>query len=127
MVLAFYEELSCAEIAAVVGSPVGTVKTRMFHARRRLQAALEQGQGAASGAATLPAGESRLELSLLRGAGRPGSWRLDFAGARIAGLRLLEGELLSAADRSLVARLRGRPGERVVLAFETRPWPLTPP
>jgi RNA polymerase sigma-70 factor (ECF subfamily) len=34
--LTFYHDLSYAEIAKVVGCPVNTVKTRMFHARRRL-------------------------------------------------------------------------------------------
>ncbi|MCL4836404.1 MAG: sigma-70 family RNA polymerase sigma factor [Thermoanaerobaculia bacterium] len=35
--LAYFRDLSCAEIAAIVGAPVNTVKTRMFHARRRLR------------------------------------------------------------------------------------------
>lgn len=35
--LAYFQDLSCAEIAAIVGAPVNTVKTRMFHARRRLR------------------------------------------------------------------------------------------
>lgn len=35
--LAYFEDLSCAEIAAIVGAPVNTVKTRLFHARRRLR------------------------------------------------------------------------------------------
>lgn len=39
--LAFYEELSCAEIAEVAGIPVGTVKTRLFHARRWLRRCVE--------------------------------------------------------------------------------------
>jgi RNA polymerase sigma-70 factor (ECF subfamily) len=34
--LAFYHERSYREIAEITGSPVNTVKTRMFHARRRL-------------------------------------------------------------------------------------------
>ena len=34
--LTFYHDLSYAEIAKIVGCPVNTVKTRMFHARRRL-------------------------------------------------------------------------------------------
>jgi RNA polymerase sigma-70 factor (ECF subfamily) len=36
--LTFYHDLSYAEIAKIVGCPVNTVKTRMFHARRRLAA-----------------------------------------------------------------------------------------
>jgi RNA polymerase sigma factor (sigma-70 family) len=34
--LAFYHERSYQEIAEITGAPVNTVKTRMFHARRRL-------------------------------------------------------------------------------------------
>lgn len=34
--LAFYEELSYAEIADVEGCPVGTIKTRMMHAKKLL-------------------------------------------------------------------------------------------
>jgi RNA polymerase sigma factor (sigma-70 family) len=35
--LTYYYELSYGEIAEIVGCPVNTVKTRMFHARRRLK------------------------------------------------------------------------------------------
>jgi RNA polymerase sigma factor (sigma-70 family) len=38
--LTFVHGLSYQEIAAIADCPVNTVKTRMFHARRRLQAAL---------------------------------------------------------------------------------------
>jgi len=38
--LTFFQGLSYPEIAAVVDCPVNTVKTRMFHARRKLRAAL---------------------------------------------------------------------------------------
>ncbi len=38
--LAFFEDMSYGEIAAVVGCPEGTVKTRMFHARRALRGCL---------------------------------------------------------------------------------------
>ena len=38
--LAYFKGLSCREIAQVVGCPVDTVKTRMFHARRRLKVLL---------------------------------------------------------------------------------------
>lgn len=40
-VLFFGEGLTLAEIAAVTGVPVGTVKSRLFHARRQMKAALE--------------------------------------------------------------------------------------
>lgn len=42
--LAFCEDYSYQEIAAVMGCPVNTVKTRMFHARKRL-AQLLRGRG----------------------------------------------------------------------------------
>jgi RNA polymerase sigma factor (sigma-70 family) len=35
--LTYYYELSYGEISEIVGCPVNTVKTRMFHARRRLK------------------------------------------------------------------------------------------
>jgi RNA polymerase sigma-70 factor (ECF subfamily) len=34
--LAFYEDLSYGEIAAVTGAPEGTIKTRVFHAKKLL-------------------------------------------------------------------------------------------
>lgn len=41
LVLHFLEDLPLAEIASVVGCPEGTVKSRIHHAKRALQAALE--------------------------------------------------------------------------------------
>ncbi len=43
--LIYYHEKSVQEVAAIVGIPEGTVKTRMFHARKRL-AELLRAQGA---------------------------------------------------------------------------------
>lgn len=40
VVLTYFEGYSCREIAGIVGCPVDTVKTRMFHARRRLRVLL---------------------------------------------------------------------------------------
>lgn len=40
--LAYFFGHTCEEIALVVGCPVNTVKTRLFHARRRLRARLPQ-------------------------------------------------------------------------------------
>jgi RNA polymerase sigma factor (sigma-70 family) len=37
MVLTYYHEMAYGDIAEVVGCPVNTVKTRMFHARHRLK------------------------------------------------------------------------------------------
>jgi len=38
--LTFYEQLSYAEISGLLGVPEGTVKSRMFHAKRKLAEAL---------------------------------------------------------------------------------------
>lgn len=40
--LAFFEDFACKEIAAIVGIPLGTVKSRLSYARRALKAALFQ-------------------------------------------------------------------------------------
>jgi len=36
-----FDQLSVAEVAVALAVPVGTVKTRLFHARRKLRAILE--------------------------------------------------------------------------------------
>jgi len=46
VVLAFYHDMDYAEIADVTGAPVNTVKTRMFHARRKLKELLANERGA---------------------------------------------------------------------------------
>lgn len=40
--LMYYDGLSCKEISAVVGAPVGTVKVRLHRARARLRSRLEE-------------------------------------------------------------------------------------
>lgn len=45
--LAFFEDLSYPEIAEIVDCPVGTVKTRMFHAKRAIKHCLQLSGGAA--------------------------------------------------------------------------------
>jgi len=47
--LTYYVGLSCQEIATIMECPVSTVKTRMFHARRKLRTALPQDEGYAGG------------------------------------------------------------------------------
>jgi RNA polymerase sigma-70 factor (ECF subfamily) len=39
--LFYLEEMSVAEVAVALEIPVGTVKTRLMHARKKLRAALE--------------------------------------------------------------------------------------
>jgi RNA polymerase sigma-70 factor (ECF subfamily) len=41
--LTYYHELDYNEIATILDCPVGTVKTRMFHARRQLRRVLDGG------------------------------------------------------------------------------------
>jgi RNA polymerase sigma-70 factor (ECF subfamily) len=41
-VLCEVEQRSSAEVASIVGAPEGTVRTRLFHARKKLKSALEQ-------------------------------------------------------------------------------------
>ena len=43
LVLHFLEDFSVAEIAAVVGCPEGTVKSRMYHAKKAMKEILERG------------------------------------------------------------------------------------
>ena len=52
--LTFFEGRSYAEISEITETPVNTVKTRMFHARRRLQRLMP-----AWGAADKPSEETR--------------------------------------------------------------------
>jgi hypothetical protein len=69
----------------------------------------------------LPArpGRNRIEAVLVEGSG-PGEWRFTLAsGAIRAGtLRVLAGEAAAVGPQMLLFRLRGRPGERLVFAFE---------
>lgn len=44
LVLRYFEELSCAEIAEVLGMPEGTVKTQIHRARKSLEKLLAEGE-----------------------------------------------------------------------------------
>jgi RNA polymerase sigma factor (sigma-70 family) len=48
LILTFFHDLPYAEIARVVDCPIDTVKTRVFHGRRRLRAALHDCLGSSS-------------------------------------------------------------------------------
>lgn len=39
--LKYYREMSCAEISKALGLPVGTVKSRLFHARQKIRELIE--------------------------------------------------------------------------------------
>jgi RNA polymerase sigma-70 factor (ECF subfamily) len=39
--LVYYHEKSVAEVAEIIGAPQNTVKSRMFHARKRIAALLD--------------------------------------------------------------------------------------
>ncbi|HYN03426.1 MAG TPA: hypothetical protein VE359_13340 [Vicinamibacteria bacterium] len=64
-------------------------------------------------------GRNRLEALLVEG-GSGGTWRLSLASGEIrpGSLRVLAGEVAAAGPLSVVFRLQGRPGERVVLGFD---------
>jgi hypothetical protein len=63
-------------------------------------------------------GANRVEALLVQGSGKGGTWRFEITGARPGSLRALAGEPVSIAGDTIVFRLRGRPAERVVFAFE---------
>jgi RNA polymerase sigma-70 factor (ECF subfamily) len=44
LLLRYRDDLSYADIALVVGCPIGTVRTRLHHAKRRLHALLQRGE-----------------------------------------------------------------------------------
>jgi hypothetical protein len=77
--------------------------------------------GAGRAELALPArpGPNRLEAVLVEGSG-PGTWRLTLAGGTIrpGSLRVVAGEAAAVGPETATFRLRGRPGERVALAFD---------
>jgi hypothetical protein len=69
-------------------------------------------------------GMNRVEAVLVRGAGRPGTWRFDFSGQnafKAGSLRVIAGTVVLVTGDAVVFRLQGRPGERVVFTFEVQP------
>ncbi len=84
------------------------------------------GSGSESYAAALGPGEHRFEATLVDGARGgergAGAWRFDLSRLGVAPgtLRVVAGEAVQAAADSVVFRLRGRAGERVVFVFDVR-------
>ena len=78
-------------------------------------------QGLAAQAAEARSGANRVEAVLVRGAGRPGTWRFDFGGQgalRPGSLRVVAGTVAVITGDTVVFRLQGKPGERIVFTFE---------
>jgi hypothetical protein len=67
-------------------------------------------------------GPHRFEATLVDAAGRPGTWRFDLGalGPVPGSLRVVAGEATLTGPAAVVFRLRGKPGERVVFAFDVR-------
>jgi hypothetical protein len=66
-------------------------------------------------------GANRVEAVLVRGGGRPGTWRFDFSGQsafKPGSLRVIAGTVVLVTGDAVVFRLNGRPGERMVFTFE---------
>jgi RNA polymerase sigma-70 factor, ECF subfamily len=66
MELAYGQGHSCEEIAQIMGCPVNTVKTRMFHARRKLRTLLPLLAGSAAPTDLLPEIEPNNALPALK-------------------------------------------------------------
>jgi hypothetical protein len=66
-------------------------------------------------------GSNRVEAVLVNANGRGGTWRFDLGGQglKAGSLRVVAGEVVLATPDTVVFRLSGRPGERVVFAFRT--------
>lgn len=66
-------------------------------------------------------GTNHLEAMLVRGAGKPGTWRFDFSGQsalKPGSLRVVAGTAALITNDAVVFRLQGKPGERIVFTFE---------
>ena len=66
-------------------------------------------------------GSNRVEAVLVNAPGRGGTWRFDLGGQGLTAgsLRVVAGEVVLATPDTVVFRLSGRPGERVVFSFRT--------
>jgi hypothetical protein len=79
-------------------------------------------RGRSGGAAVGRRGMNRVEAQVVEASGQPGMWRFDLGttGTLEAGsLRVIAGEVALLTENSVVFRLKGRPGERIVFSFRT--------
>ena len=78
-------------------------------------------RGRSFGTAGIKDGENRTEVTIVEGAGKAGTWTIDFSGSesvRAGSIRLLAGQIESIAATSVIFRLKGTPGERLHLRQE---------
>lgn len=81
-----------------------------------------QGSGQRELAASARRGENRIEATVAFATRAPGTWRLELRGAiRPGSLRVLAGEVLAITPASVLFRVQGRAGERLVLLFHSGP------
>jgi hypothetical protein len=72
-------------------------------------------------------GASWVEGTVVTADGRPGTWRFDLSsGGEPGTLRVVAGQASLVTPSSIVFRLSGKPGERIVFAFRLR-GPSAPP
>jgi hypothetical protein len=71
--------------------------------------------------AAIRPGSNRVEAVLVNALGRGGTWRFDLGGQglKAGSLRVVAGEVVLATPDTVVFRLSGRPGERLVFSFRT--------
>jgi hypothetical protein len=76
--------------------------------------------GRSSGTVRLKDGENRVEATVVDGAGKAGTWRIELLGSeslQAGSIRVLAGEVESIAATAVTFRLKGTPGERVAFTF----------
>jgi hypothetical protein len=86
-------------------------------------AAVYSGVGRSSAVAAGRRGQNRVEAQLVQGSGKAGTWRFDLGASQsvVGGsLRVIAGDVAMVTADSIVFRMRGTPGERVVFSFEAK-------
>jgi len=77
-------------------------------------------RGRTFGTSRLRGGENRMEATVVEGAGKGGSWRIDLGGSEAVAagsLRVIAGEVESITSTAITFRLKGLAGERVAFVF----------
>jgi hypothetical protein len=79
------------------------------------------GRSLAIGVSAGRVGRNRIEAQLVQASGKAGTWRFDLSstpGFVTSSLRVVAGEVSLVAGDTIVFRLKGTPGERVVFTFD---------